>query len=187
VQSLLAGHGAVGGAFEGTGMQVQGIGVLGASTALSDAAHTYQAGAHFSFGDGFVGHGFMLGLLDLDAGGAAGPLGLRFSVSNGGTTLLDQSFTSLDSAEQFFTDHPIWLGDISGGPGLSLDFWLTGDQARYAEIRYVLGGMSVSPVPELPPLPLMLMGGSVLWWVRRRGAMTDPRSVTPSTTGDANG
>ena len=83
--------------------------------------------------------------------------------------VLDYQFTSLPSAESFFTDNPITFGAWGGGlADVSIVYSLTSDQANSGfAFDYAIG--TVTPIPAA--LPLFASGLGVLGllgWRRKR-------------------
>jgi hypothetical protein len=98
-------------------------------------------------------------------------LGLSFSVKNFDTTILDQSFTSLTSADSYFTDHALNLGTFSGNTRLTLTFALNSSAANQgADFSYLLasGPLTVASVPEPEQFVLLLAGLGLMGLVSRR-------------------
>ena len=69
----------------------------------------------------FTGNGIKVGLINRHSTGN-GFDQLRFQLSAGGNTVVDQTFTSLADALTFFTDHVLSLGPASGAGDLVLSF-----------------------------------------------------------------
>jgi hypothetical protein len=63
---------------------------------------------------------------------------LTFSVTEGSTTLLTKTFTTLSSAETYFTDDPVALGNLTGSADLTLNFKLTASTPKGAGISYLV-------------------------------------------------
>ena len=83
-----------------------------------------------------------LGLLGMTSYGG-GFNSLVFSVKNGSTTLVNDTFTSLASAQTFFTDHALSLGTFqAGSANLVVDFNLTASSAKGADVSYLLSSLT---------------------------------------------
>ena len=96
---------------------------------------------------------------------------LEFRLDKEGTTVLDQSFTSLAAATAYFTDHVLDLGGIATGitGTLDLTFYLnlTSNDADAAFQADVLFGDNGAVVPEPSTWVSMALGLFVLAGVRR--------------------
>jgi hypothetical protein len=110
--------------------------VLGANYSATSGTVKYSASTEDVFnlsGSNTI----TLGLLNLGSYGK-GFSSLSFTVKEGATTLLTDSFTSLAAAQTFFTDDPVSLGKLSGPVDLTLSYQLTANQAEGAGISFVL-------------------------------------------------
>jgi hypothetical protein len=76
---------------------------------------------------------------------------------NGSTALLSNTFTSLSSAQAFFTDNSYSLGVLNGDVDLTLIYSLTSNSDAGANISYIIG-FSTAPVPEPAEYLLILAG-----------------------------
>ncbi len=74
-------------------------------------------------------------------------MAIDFSVSNFGTLLVSESFTSLASADAYFIDHALSLGMFSGSVNLMLSFTLTGMDAQGADFSYLVASGALVPEP----------------------------------------
>ncbi len=117
---------------------VFGAGELGANySSSSKGTVTYTASNTYDFA--LTGtNKYTLGLLNIAAYGS-GFQSLSFTVTDGSTTLLTKSFTSLTSAKTYFTDDPVSLGSLSGKANLTVSYKLTADAAEGTGITYVVG------------------------------------------------
>jgi hypothetical protein len=85
--------------------------------------------------------------------------------TNTSTTILSQTFTSLASADAFFSDQVIGLGKLSsfidtkGTLDLTFALSLTGATNASLVTDFVLGN---SAVPEPSPLGMIVVGGAAL-------------------------
>ncbi|WP_141288323.1 hypothetical protein [Ideonella azotifigens] len=120
------------------GGSVLGLGSLGASYGnYAKGNCTYSASATYSFSLASSSN-LTLGLLGMTAHND-GFTSMSFSVVSGATTLVSTSFTTLASAQTYFTDHPLSLGSFTAGANnLVLSFSLTASAAKGADIGYVL-------------------------------------------------
>jgi hypothetical protein len=177
--ALNAEHPRVAAALDAPGTTAVGLGQFGMRNDLApNGLHTYSSSAEYTFRPSGESS-FVLGLLDMHVGGSVDtPWDLHFSVREGANLLLDQEFMTRAAATDYFSDHALQLGQFSGNVDLSLSFVLTTDQLQNVDARYVLGATGVdlgpAPVPDAPALPMMLMGGAVLWWRSRRRALQTP-------------
>jgi hypothetical protein len=125
-----------------SGSSIFGAGVLGANYLGATGSRTYTASntQEYSLSGS---NAFTLGLLSLGAYGS-GFSSLSFTVTEGTSTLLSKSFTSLSTAETYFTDDPVSLGDLSGAVALKLTFKLTASTAEGAGISYLVADAPVT-------------------------------------------
>jgi hypothetical protein len=79
----------------------------------------------------------MIGLLNIATYGS-GFHNLKFTVSEGSTTVLSDNFVNLAAAKTFFTDDPLSLGTITGNVAVTLSFQLTATKVMGAGISYAL-------------------------------------------------
>ena len=87
-----------------------------------------------------------VGLLNLASYGG-GFAGLTFTVKDGSTVVAKDTFSTLSSAETFFTDAPLapkGLTELTGTVDLTLSYTLTTSGGGGAGITYVLGDKRVS-------------------------------------------
>jgi hypothetical protein len=119
-----------------SGSSIFGAGVLGANYTTSTGTITSTATNTHEYSLSGT-NSFTLGLLTMGAYNS-GFSSLTFTVAEGSTTLLSKSFTSLSSAETYFTDDPVSLGNITGAVDLTLTFSLTASTAEGAGISYVV-------------------------------------------------
>lgn len=124
--------------FNASGSGIFGAGVLGANYSTHSAGTvTYVATNTHDYNLGGT-NTFTLGLLTMGAYNG-GFTSLSFTVKDGATTLLPTKiFTSLSSAEAYFTDDPVSLGTISGSTDLTLTYKLTANAPEGAGISYVV-------------------------------------------------
>ena len=103
--------------------------------------HVYDASATWSFNLASAGH-VDLGLLNMTAWGG-GFDSLTFKVTSGSSTLLNQTFTSLATAQVYFTDHPIDLGSFGAGTNtFVVDYALTAGAPKGADVSYLLSALT---------------------------------------------
>jgi hypothetical protein len=169
VASELASHRKINHALVASGLQTLALGSMGAQIAMdASAVNTYSASAEYSF---TLAHasGVLLGLLDFSGHDSGNSVSITFSVSNFGSSLLNLTFSSLSDADTYFSDHALSLGTMSGNVDLLLNYTLVGQTDQAADFSYLLAtgpltnsGTSISPVPEVDPRALLLLGLGVL-------------------------
>ena len=163
--TLIGGEGNIADALLGP---IFGAAILGANYASGgDESDTYTATSTIDF---VYGGDLTLGLIgDQQSGftGGAGFESIEFTVLAGGTTILDQTFTSLAAADSFFDDQVINLGS-SYGPGVDLTFTytLTADGPGGYGLDFVVGGA----VPEPSTWAMTLVGFAGLGFAGYRSA-----------------
>jgi hypothetical protein len=151
--TLIGGEGNIADALLGP---IFGAAILGANYASGGGeSDTYTATSTIDF---VYGGDLTLGLIgDQQSGfnGGAGFESIEFTVLAGGTTILDQTFSSLAAADSFFDDQVINLGS-SYGPGVDLTFTytLTADGPGGYGLDFVVGGA----VPEPSTWAMTLVG-----------------------------
>jgi hypothetical protein len=152
---------------------VRGSGVLGASYSadgvLAGGSQTYLASGQFQFQTTQAGH-LVVGWLStfaLNSGFDA----FSLSVNSHGTLLYTQTFTSSSEADSFFTDRTLDLGLFgAGAQDLEIATALTtyGGTSGGFGLRYVVGSVAVTAVPEPSTWALSLAGLMLLLLQRRR-------------------
>lgn len=160
---------------------VAGAGVhAGGFDAVSSYGRQNSTG-EFQFLSG-AGEHLLLGFIAATVEGAGFDT-LDLTISNHGTLLFSQTFTSVDDANLFFTDRVLDLGVFGAGAqnlsvSSSLNFAAYGGYA----FSYVLGtGAAVSAVPEPSAWWMMMLGiGGVLLAVRRRRTVADATTGSPA-------
>jgi hypothetical protein len=178
-------------AFGSAGATVLGAGAQGALYA-SDALgpRTYDASVEWDFDSThLLGH-LLVGLLD---GVGSSFTSLHFTITEDGTSVIDQLFSDAASAESYFSDHVLDLGTFVAEPDLQLVFDLSmiGNNPGLGGIPgdgfgedFLFGAASSvvippapgSPVPEPCSLSLLALGGAAAAWLRWR------RSSVPSSS-----
>ncbi|MHB1676019.1 MAG: PEP-CTERM sorting domain-containing protein [Sulfuriferula sp.] len=154
---------------------ILGAGSLGAGYVSGAVGRqTYTAGADYLYTTN-GSRAFTLGLLNIGAY-SGGFDSLSFTVKNGGTTLLSDTFTNLASAQRFFTDTPYSLGNLDGKGDLVLNYSLTANAAQGAGISYMIG-MATPAVPEPGEWFLFLLGLGILGLKERRRLFDADRSI----------
>ncbi len=143
---------------------ILGAGSMGANN-LNGGTQTYTAAANYLY-TANGSRAFTLGLLNISAY-SCGFDSLSFTVKNGGTTLLSDTFSNLSAAQSFFTDTQHSLGNLNGNVDLSLNYRLTANAVRGAGISYIIG-MATPAVPEPGEWLLFLVGLGVLGLKERR-------------------
>jgi hypothetical protein len=165
-----------------TGSTMLGAGVLGGNG--SGASATYAAQATYDLNLSGKNN-LTIGLLNLASYGG-GFSDLTFTVKDGSATVLTDSFTTLASAEAFFTDDPLSpksLQNLSGAVDLSLDYQITAKGGEGAGIAYVLGDKrTATNVPEIDSSSALsaatLLLGSLMV-LRRRHARKQTDTIVP--------
>ena len=170
VADALGSHAQVAAALAAVTPQIAGIGVMGATrdAFAQPDEKVYAADARYAFSiDGSTG--IFVGLLDFTGYDSGAPIDLDFRISNFGTLLLDESFTSLTAADAYFTDHALQLGTFSGDVDLLISFSLTSATMQGAGISYLVAtGALTSAVPEPGSWAFLLAGLGVLGMLSRR-------------------
>jgi hypothetical protein len=151
---------------QASGSSIFGAGVLGANYLGATGTRTYTTSntQEYSLSGN---NAFTLGLLSLGAYGG-GFSSLSFSVTEGATTLLSKSFTSLSAAQTYFTDDPVSLGDLSGAVDLKLTFKLTASAVEGAGISYLVADAPASTAVTTSVHPVL--------WTLASAAAADARS-----------
>jgi len=149
-----------------TGQNLIGLGVMGANLGGdSNSSGTFNSQAEYITNRTGTNN-LTIALLNLAASGN-GFQSLSFTVKDNGSTLLSDTFTSLASAQTFFTDDPLTFYNLASGVDLSLNFSLTAS-SESAGISYAIGDTAgTAPVPLPPTLPMLLGGLVSLMFVRR--------------------
>ena len=157
-------------AFTGSVYGVGSMGIGAGDAASSGSLLSYQTSANFVFNYETNAH-FVLGLMSNQS------LGDGFNSSSldiylNGVLMSDNQFTSLASAQAFFTDNPIAFG--SWGDGLAdigIIFSLTSDQPNSGfAFDYAIG--TTTPLPAALPLFATGLGAlGLLGWRRKRKAL----------------
>jgi hypothetical protein len=156
---------------------VRGVGAqaaVSASPALSPPdepsykfPYSFSTSGGFEFSTAQAGH-LLVGFIS-SAFAGAGFDTLELSISANGATVYDHTFTTLDEANAFFTDHVLDLGLFEAGDQnvLVSSYYTFVDPAAYG-FNYVVG-TSVSAVPEASSWMMMVFGlGGVVLMARRR-------------------
>ena len=164
---------------QSSGSSIFGAGVLGANySSTSTGSYTYTASNTQDYN--LTGaNSFTLGLLTMGSYNTTGFTSITFTVAEGSTTLLTKTFTSLSSAQTYFTDDPVSLGDITGDVDLKLTYKLTASATLGAGISYLVADApvtdavhapgNITPLAPSPHQTLMIGSGhspglaSVLW------------------------
>jgi len=142
---------------QSTGSSIFGAGVLGANySAASTGTYTYTASNTHEYALS-GSYSITLGLLGL-AGYNSGFKTLTFTVAEGATTLLTQSFSSLSKAQTYFTDDPVILGNLTGPIDLTVTYKLTANAPEGAGITYL-----VADGPPASPAHLSLTDVAAAW------------------------
>jgi hypothetical protein len=108
-----------------------------------------------------------LGLLDVGSYGS-GFSSLALTVTNGSTTLLSKTFSTLSAAQSYFTDDPISLGTLTGNLNLTVTTKLTATGSNGVATDFLIGsaaaGGAAAAQPALIRIPAIASpasGGSV--------------------------
>jgi hypothetical protein len=126
-----------------SGSSIFGAGVLGANYSTTSAgSYTYTATNTQDYNASGT-NSYTLGLLTMGAYNS-GFTSLTFTVTEGATTLLTKTFTSLSSAQTYFTDDPVALGNLTGATDLTLNYKLTASTPEGAGISYLVADGPVS-------------------------------------------
>ena len=159
VNSLLSSHSNVNTAIGAANLDVIGTGAMGNNFGSdASAMHTYTSSGHYTFTLGNTTE-VLVGLLDFTGRDAGTNMDLTFTVSNFGSTLLSEDFTSLAAADAYFTDHALALGNFTGNVDLLLTTSMTTNSNQGADFSYLVATSNlVNPVPE-PSQWLLLLGG----------------------------
>ena len=124
----------------------------------ASASHTYTNSAVLNFSSLASGP-LELGMLESSAT-AGGFSSLQFTILEGSTTLLSDTFLTLASAQTFFNDNPFSLTLTGGQQSLTFDLALTTDIPGSAfDTEFLLG---VTPVPEPSTWGMIGVGGVAL-------------------------
>jgi hypothetical protein len=167
------------------GSSIFGAGVLGTNYTASSGSVQYTASTEHVFnlsGSNTI----TLGLLNFGGNSTLALSSLSFTVKEGSTSLLSNSFSTLAAAETFFKDDPLSLGKLTGPVDLTLSYHLTENQPGGFGISYVLAdapaGGAVEPRaqvlmrhahdPDVCGTPLGAMDRFSL--VKRGGTLTGP-------------
>ena len=170
VTSLLNSHANVKNVINTSGLNVIGYGEVGANFGQDAVGpHTYSASTEFTFTLASSSN-LVLGLLDFTGRDAGGAVDFKLDVSNFGASLLSQSFTSIASAESYFTDHALSLGLFNGNVDLKVSWTIAADKAQGGDFNFlVASGTLTNAIPEPGSIPMMLVGLGVLgMWTRMK-------------------
>jgi hypothetical protein len=133
------------------GSSIFGAGVLGANYTASSGSVQYTASSEHVYnlsGSNTI----TIGLLNYGGNSTLALSSLSFTVKEGSTTLLTDSFSTLAAAETFFNDDPLSLGKVTGPVDLTLSYQLTENQPGGFGVSYVLAdapaGGAVAPRAE---------------------------------------
>jgi hypothetical protein len=125
-----------------SGSSVFGAGILGANYTATTGTYSYSS-SNTQMYNLSGNNAFTLGLLTMGAYNG-GFTSLTFTVTDGTTSLLTKTFTSLSAAQTYFTDDPVSLGDITGAVDLKLTYTLTAAAAQGAGISYLIADAPVT-------------------------------------------
>ncbi|WP_170201209.1 hypothetical protein, partial [Ideonella azotifigens] len=159
-----------------SGGSVLGLGSLGANYSASATGNrSYSASSTYNFSLASNSN-LTLGLLGMTAYNG-GFTSMNFSVVSGATTLISTSFTTLASAQTYFTDHPLSLGTfVAGANNLVISFSLTAAAAKGADIGYVLSSKPTGALATGAGVP----AGGVAVATTSRGMVTESARRAPT-------
>jgi hypothetical protein len=164
VNTLLSSHSNVNAAVGASNLDVIGVGAMGNDFGSNvTGVHTYTSSGEYTFTLGNATE-VVVGLLDFTGRDAGAATDLMFTVSNFGSTILSQGFTSLGAADAYFTDHALSLGGLAGNVDLSMTFSMTTGSDQGAGFSYLV---AAAPVPEPSQWLLLLAGLGILGSVAR--------------------
>jgi len=124
----------------------------------ASASHTYTNSAVFN-SSSLASGPLELGMLESSAT-AGGFSSLQFTILEGSTTLLNDTFLTLASAQTFFNDNPFSLTLTAGEQSLTFELALTTDIPGSAfDTEFLFG---VTPVPEPSTWGMIGVGGVAL-------------------------
>ncbi len=136
------------------GGSVLGFGSMGANYGAAGGSHTYAADTVYTFSP-TASTKLTLGLLDFTSYGG-GFESLSLSAKNGANSIFSTTFTDLATAEAYFDDRVIDLGNFAtGARSLTLSFSLTASGAKGADFSYLVSS-------ALPPSAASLRTSAAL-------------------------
>ena len=121
---------------------VFGAGVQSGDDTGAAGLQEYKSTDTFTLNTSALGGHLIAGLLDSTSTGTAFNK-LEFTAQVGGTTVVDQTFTTLTAAQNFFHDNPVDLGavPVSANLQVALTFDLKASTAGSFGMDYLLGGL----------------------------------------------
>src|SRR5208282_4018584 len=152
VSSELSTHSNVNAALGGAAATVFGAGTQGAFySSTATGAQTYQSSIDWTLNATSISGHLIVGLLDNQTLGT-GFTSLNFTVVEGGSTLVNVAFTTLATAQAFFTNDALDLGTFASTSNLSLaiNFDLTTSATGSGFGENFLLGATMSPPPTQP-------------------------------------
>ncbi|WP_150123961.1 PEP-CTERM sorting domain-containing protein [Methyloversatilis sp. RAC08] len=148
---------------------VMGYGMMGVSYgSFAQGTQIYRASVDFEFK---LDDSSEVTLSLIDFGGQSGgeTLNLHFLVSSFGGTILENNFTDLSDAANWFSDHALLLGEYTGAAQFSLQLTMIGDIEQGAGFRYFMSSTATTaPIPEPQIAAMLLAGLGVMGMLMRR-------------------
>ena len=152
-------------------------GALKNDLSLFSSGNTYHASLDWDFDTTKLSGDLLVGLLD-NSLTSQGFTSLEFSITEDGSTKIDQTFTTVAAAASYFSDHVLDLGTFVAEPALDLVFdftFTTGSSpGRFGE-DFLFGAASsvpITPPPGAVPEPACLsifgLAGAAVLARRRR-------------------
>ena len=181
--AAFASHPNVAAAFGAAGATVLGAGAQGAlknDLSLFSSGNTYHASLDWDFDTTKLSGDLLVGLLD-NSLTSQGFTSLEFSITEDGSTKIDQTFTTAAAAASYFSDHVLDLGTFVAEPALDLLFDFTlyhgSSPGRFGE-DFLFGAASSAPitpppgaVPELASFSILGFGLAAALLYGRRVAL----------------
>ncbi len=174
--TLVGGASNVASALLSPGEVVLGTSILGANlSGDGSVSNTYSASSTFDFA---AKGNLILGLIAPLDGAPTDFQRIDFSVTVDGTGVVDETFTSLATADLFFDDQVLKLGAVSGMAEVTFSYDLVAGGAGGYGMDLAFGGA----VPEPSTWAMMLIGFAGLGYVAmRRGGRGRSTLNQPST------